>query len=374
MTFQDKLTVEHVEGGEAFDLFTTFGSTVDMTQPSSASFELGEELTYPSILEKLEFGATYATFLNDRPLIRGRLEAREVSDDAGGGAATRFTIRTKLTDAHYASAPPNLKAKNISIKELVLRLYEELGYTESDFIFEADVARNVMTGKERGGGPPPPNFAALREDQWKINPPETVFQVADKHLRRFGLMHWDGPDGRIVVGYPDDEQEPRYSIRRITGPEGAYNNVLSLQLHQDMSDVPTHVGVFATAQAAGFAKARFIGTAEQEDLREAGFNRPVIILAGDLKSNEAAEDAAKRELASRIRGLGSLEAKFDYLSFPDIEGPVNFSVNSVVDVVSDAIGIASGAYLITAFDLSRSPSDGDSATIKMVKRGLWRIR
>lgn len=369
--FRDKLTVEHETDGSSFDLFSTFSATCDMAQPSTANFELGEELTFPSILEKIEFGARYAVFLNDRPLLRGRLQARNVADDAGAGAVTRFTIRTILTDAYFASALPNIKAKNISLKEFLVRLFEPLGYTEDDFIFAGDVARDVMTGKARGGGDPSPDFEKLREDQFKINPPETVFAVADKHARRFGLMIWDGPDGRIVVGKPEDELEPRYWVRRLNPPAGSYNNVTSLELSQDMSDVPTHVGVFSVAQAPGFAKARFIGVAEQDELRDAGFERPVIVTAGEIKSNAQAEAMARRELAARVRGMGSLEATFDYLSYPDEDGPTNFALNTVADVVSDAIGIASGAYLISGIQLDRSPGNGDSATIRMVKRGLW---
>ena len=102
------------------DNFTSFEINTDITSPSEASFELGDDRTFNTIGNVFDPGTNYQVFINDRPRMRGRVEANDIPFDAGAGAVVRFTVRTKLADAQYASARQSTKVKNVTIKDFIL--------------------------------------------------------------------------------------------------------------------------------------------------------------------------------------------------------------------------------------------------------------
>lgn len=372
----DDLRVE-ADGVGAFDRFTTFSVTNDMTAPSEAALECGDDRTFKALEDFISLGRKYSVFLNNRQMLTGRVEVNDIPNDANGGASVRFTVRTKLADAMFATARADAKVHNVSLKEWILALYKPLGYTEADFVFRADVSRDLITGKStRGGKTNLPDPETIKEDAAKVQPPEPIFQAVDRHLRRFGLMHWDAPDGRIVVGAPDDEQEPLYRFRLFTGPAAQQNNVLSLGHGINFSDVPSGVVVAGSgAKAAeGFIRAKVIEQAIDADVTNAGFIRPVTILAEQVRSSSLARAAAQRELSARSMRKNTFDTTADGLSHWDGSGLINYAPDTVGEVFSDAVGGSMGAYYLHRTQVSRDPTEGDKAMITMVKKGIWRLQ
>jgi prophage tail gpP-like protein len=371
----DTVRVE-ADGVGSFDKFTTFQISNDLTSPSEAAFEVGDDLTYPQLSDFVALGKKYRVFVNSRLSLTGRIEINNIPTDAQGGASVRFTVRTKLADALFASARADAKVKNVTLKQWLLELYAPLGYVESDFVFKANVARNLITGKStksNQGALPDPD--TIKEEQAKVQPPEAIFAAADRHLRRFGLMHWDSPDGKIVVSAPDDEQEPLYHFRCFRGPSGAQNNVLSITHGIDFSEIPSGITVAGSGAKAseGFVRAKVIAQRIDADVTSAGFVRPVTILAQQVRTTSLAQAAAARELSARSQRKNTFDVAADGLSHWDGSGLINYAPDTVADVVSDTVGGALGLYYVHRTSLTRSPQDGDRSQITVLKQGIWRL-
>jgi hypothetical protein len=225
--YPDTVRVE-AEGIGSFDRFTSLAISYDLTAPSEAAFEVGDDGSWKELKDYIKPGTKYRVYVNNALKLTGKAILNDVPIDERG-SVVRFSVRTKLADAMYASADPKTRVSGTSVKDFVLALYAPLGFGPGDFVFDADVSRNLLTGVARTGAKPPPEFESMLENKAKVQPPESIYAAADKHLRRFGLMHWDSPDGKIVVGAPDDEQmrlleQPAVSAirsRLVRAPVGA---------------------------------------------------------------------------------------------------------------------------------------------------------
>jgi hypothetical protein len=76
--------------------------------------------------------------------LTGKVLMDDVPADATGGAAVRFTVRSRLGEAWFASADPRVRVKGATIKDYLLQLYRPLGFGEADFVFDQDAVRDVM--------------------------------------------------------------------------------------------------------------------------------------------------------------------------------------------------------------------------------------
>jgi prophage tail gpP-like protein len=370
---RDTVSIQSVDGDYEIDQFTGVRITNDLTQPSEVSVELGDDATWPSFQDTIKIGHQYKVFVNGRLRLTGRLEQRDVPTDSMAATTTRFTIRTKLADASYASADSFTRVKNTSIKDFILMLYHPLGFTEDDFIFSADTARDLLTGRTTASGTTRVDLDPIKIDSAKVSPPETVFSAADRHLRRHGLMHWDSPDGRIVIGAPDDAHDPLYFLRYSRSGDVRANNVLMATRSQDVSGIPSAVVVYGVNGTRGGAKKRVVAMTKNDTVYEAGIYRPIVVQDDGIKTQALAERAAARELSARSKAEDNIVAEMDGLSYWDGVGSIPWGTDTVCSVDSDVANISRGAYYIHRVVLSRTVMDGDKTNITALKRGIWKL-
>lgn len=356
--------------------FTSFTITNDITAPSEASFEMGNDGTFASMQQFTAPGVVYTVFINGLKRLTGRVEFQDSPMNASQGAVIRFTIKTLLSDANFASARQGTNFKNVSILDYMLELYAQLGYTIDDFIFDNPAeARDQMTGRPttNQGFPQRVDITTHKVGEARVKPPETIYTAVDRQLRRHGLMHWDSPEGKIVVSAPNDTQEPIYYIRCKRGFEGRNNNVLSITRTLDFSGIPTVLGVFGVGGKRGFAKSRVSSVVVDQDVIDAGFNRPVTILAEGIKKQGIADRAAHRELAARSKNKDSFICQIDGLSWWDGDQNIPFGYDTVADVQADTAGGLLGSYYVHRVSMSRSAADGDLTNITVLKAGIWNL-
>src|SRR5690606_15209716 len=105
--------------------------------------------------------------------------------------------------------------------------------------------------------------------------PETIFQASDRHLKRHSLRRWDAPDGKIVIGVPDDQQRPSYSFRMYGDSRRNQNNFISASRSKDWSGVPGFLYVAGTGGKKEWTKSKTRGFAVNQAILDAGFYRPV---------------------------------------------------------------------------------------------------
>lgn len=354
-----------------FEGWTSFTLRNGITQPAEASFELGDETGWERLNTLCTLGAQFCVVVNDRSRLVGRVEALSSPSDARQGTVQSFVVRTKLSDAAYSSAPHGLHLKGASIKAFVLACYAGIGLREGDFDFRGDVSRDLMTGKGSRGQRPPKPLDPLTDEQAKVNPPETIYAAVDRHLRRHGLLHWDGPDGRIIVAAPDDQQEAMGSLCCYRQPYGQLNNVLSIDRQQDVSEAPTVLGVFGVGGGKVFAKSKVSSVLYNQDLIDRGFRRTVVIVDEGLKTKGIAAGRATREFATRNRGLDRLSISVDGLSYREGSERFPWSPDTVFDVTAAQLGGAIGNYYVEDVELTRSASQSDITRLSLVREGVW---
>jgi prophage tail gpP-like protein len=369
----DQILVASVDSDHAFDRFSALELTNSLVQPSEASFEVGDVASYNALQSLIRLGVQMRVLVNSRPRLTGRIEFNDQAGDAQKGSELRFVVRTKLTDAFVAACDPRIAVKGLSLKQFVLACYATVGVTEEQFIFDPATARNLITGKPSGGGAAPADLDTIQLEQAKIRPPETVFAAVDRHLRRFGLMHWDAPDGKIIVGTPDDTQDPVHSfIERYTG-DTMQNNVLSARRVQDVGQAPTLMGVYGQAGGREFTRAKISALEANETLVDAGFNRPVVMMDEQLKSQAIADRRVRREMAQRSRGLDGIEVTTDGLSHLIGSGSdrANFSPETVFACDIERLGGRIGAWVAETVKMREGASVGHTTSLTLVRRGVW---
>ncbi len=368
----DTVRIESETGG-SFDIFNSLSISNDLLAPSEAAFEVGDDGTWAELEDLTNLGSLFKVFVNDRLRLTGRVELNDIPVDPSSGAVTRFSVRTKMADAMYASANPNVKVKSTSIKDFILYLWAPLGITEQDFQWYADVSRDLMTGVSSDGSKSPVALEDIQEEQAKVNPPETIFAATDRHLKRHGLMIWDAPDGKVVVGYPEDRQRPTYQFRMFGDSRRNQNNVLSATRAKDWSGVPGLLYVAGTGGKQEWTKAKVRGYASNEDINNAGFYRPVLIINEGMKTDELAQRMANSEMTKRSMRLDTWTIKVDGLSYWNGSERVQYAPDTVAEVHSTVAGGPNGAYLVHRVQMSRNPSEGDTTELTMLKRGIWRL-
>lgn len=370
---QDVVLVEAVSanGKTTFDRFTSFSLTNSITAPSEASFEVGDDGTFASLLELTALGAEFRVMVNSRPRLTGRVEMRDADGDAQKSSNLRFVVRTKLTDAFVAVCDPRIRVANRSIKDFVLEAYATIGVGEDQFVFEADVARDLITGKKTKGGRTPPDLEPIQEKQAKARVPETIFSAVDRHLKRHGFMHWDAPDGRIIVGTPDDTQNPLYSfVERRTGNTDA-NNLLKCRESQNVGQTPAVLTVLGVGGGQKFTKTKVSATEGNQTLADGGFQRPMVVLDEGIKTQERAQRRARREMAQRERSLKCYELLVDGLSYRDQGGLIPYAPDTVATLDVERLGGKLGALYVESVTLNQSDSIADQTSLKLVPRGVW---
>lgn len=370
---RDQIRVTVVAGEKMFDRFTAVELTNSLLMPSEASFEVGDTASWLSLQALVKLGTIMRVTVNQRPRLTGRIEYRDSVGDAGRAAQLRFVVRTKLTDAFVASCDPRINVKGLSIKQFVLACYRTIGVTEEQFIFDPSTARDLLTGKASRGARAPEDIEAIQQDAAKINPPETVFAAVDRHLRRHRMMHWDAPDGRIIVGKPDDTQEPIHNFVERISSDTWRNNVLSIRRVEDVGQTPTLLGVYGQTAGREFTKAKVSAIEANQTLVDAQFNRPVVIIDRQLKSRAIADARVRREMAQRSRSLDSLEVMVDGLSHPVGSGSdtAPYAPDTVFGVECERLGGKIGAFHAEATILRESAGQAHSSTIRLVPKGTW---
>lgn len=375
---RDTVLIESAQGGGfsiVVDRATQYEVTTDLTAPSSARFELGDDGTWSVIRDALGIGAKFVVSVNDQPRIVGRLLTRNLAATPDAGATVQVVIRTKLADAMFTSVDPKIGVENTTLKAVILAAFKRLGLTEADFIFKTDVARDLITGRAKGGGAPAPDLAAMQLQEARPHPPESVWSFVERHCSRFHLMLWDAPDGRIVVGAPDDQQDPTYYMTAHRGFAARTNNLLSAQKTEDYENVPAQLWVYGVGGGKDQSKARIKFLASDPVLAavDPTLDRTAMVIDEAITTQIQAEARARRELMKRRLMSDSWVLETDGLSYWTGSERVPYGVDTVANVQVDVAGGANGAYLIYQNKWSGSADRDHTTTLTACGRGIWAL-
>lgn len=362
----------------SFDQYESIELTHDLNEVASCTMTFGDDSTWNAVQDVIAPGEPISVVCNGVMLFAGRFEANSAPQNARESTKVKITARTRLSDARIASAQVGLSFKNTSIKAFILKLFAPLGYTESDFAFDAAAARDVVTGK-KSGAKDLVDLDKPKADQLKVQPPETVWETALRVLKWQHLMIWDNADGRIVVGKPDDTQSPIYTFVSLVGSGSDANNVIDIVPSVDWSEQPGEVWVFGATHKQDIRKAKNKGVAVDQDVvstaaRTGQFNRIVTIPSDGSKHGQDAQAQAQREMASRSKRKQAWEVTYDGWTFFDGSArSTNFWINTVAAVISDAHRNMNGPYLVSKTSRSFNCEGHASARMNLIAKGLYDV-
>jgi prophage tail gpP-like protein len=189
---------------------------------------------------------------------------------------------------------------------------------------------------------------------------ETIWEFIDRHCKRFGILAWMDPQGRLILSAPDYEQAPLYHLRRNLSPGTAPNNILSGGFTEDIGSQPSSVTVYGRSRGHDETRTPFVAVVEQESF----FHRPLVVHDNAVRSVEEARRRGLRELHQRAQEKFVLEYEVrDHGN----DGYV-YAVDSIFDVQDEAIGVA-GSYYCTSRTFTKSRTEGTKTRLRLVPKG-----
>lgn len=372
---QDTVRVETDAG--SFDRFEAVTIKHSLVAPSEATFELGDDGAYSDLESVTQPGTNWRVYVNNRLQMTGRSEVDEWDGDADSGVKVKLTVRTKLSDAFFRSADPDARVSNTSVKDFILKLYEPLGYVESDFLFNAEAARDIITGKSTAGDVPA-DLEPIQIQQAKVQVGETIFDAAERTLHRHHLMQWDTPDGKICIGAPNDEQDPLYYFRVLRGAGSVANNLKRFKRIRDWSEVPAEVWVYGAGAGLKAHKSPFRAVGINDDVKAIAdttehFKRTVIVSKPSLKTSELALAQATRDISAMSRRKNAWELLTDGWSYWTGDESIPFAINAVVRLDVAIAGGPSGNFLVHETENRFTNEQGFESQLKVVGKGIWKL-
>lgn len=420
----DFVSIESVLEGDlsiVLDRTTQYEIGLSCRQPSVARFEVGDERTWGVFEEVMGIGSKFSVSVNGVPRVTGRLLTRNMPLSPDSGATVQLMVRTVLADAAFTCCTLGIDVTDVTLDTLILKAFERLGVTRDDFIFKADLARDALTGRRSGQPsaaaslrariarlesqqfpandeaakhvigqkrvlqeqlsgaetrPVVPDLEEIQVAQAKVQAGETIYGFVERHLLRHGLMMWDAPDGKIVIGHPDDSQDPLYIMSAQSGPESVANNILSCTRTEDYEQVPASIWVYGKklSDKKGYAAKGAIKANERDPLLgslDPGLDRLLIVLDEGITTQELAAARARRELLNRSMSKDAWSIETDGLSYWTGSKSVEYGIDTVADVRVDIAGRRDGPYLIHEL-VMRGDADGShTTTMTGIGRGIW---
>lgn len=371
----DSITITR-DDGRGFELFTSLSVRTSIARPSEASFELGDSGSWDDMAAFVSIGSQHTIAVNGRERVTGRVQILGSPLSAPQASVLRFVVRTKLADIEFAAADSKVRVKGVSIRQMVEAVLAPAGILAADIEYRADAAREVMTGRSTKGAREPKDLTPLTEQQAAVQPGETIKAFLDRHLRRHGLMIWDGPDGKVVVSEPDDDQESIYVFRCLRDNEGQFNNFLGSERTHDITGVPTSVTAYGNTGGADFRQSKISARKVNDELTALGFWRPALIIDKGMKTTELAQRTVAREYSERVRRQDFVPIQADGLGFADgttHEERIPYSHDTCADLILGTAGGSIGKYYVEEVTLTRDARSADQAQLICVAAGTWAL-
>lgn len=380
---RDTVTLATESGQNAsilVDRATQYEICTSLLSPSIARFELGDESTWQDLRPLIDIGSRMIVSVNGWSRIKGRLLTRNLAVTAPSGATVQVQVRTLLADAMFTVVDTKIGVKNVTLEDLIVAAFSRTidgktnGITKADFVFEANVVRDVLTGRS-SAKVAAPEVHTLREEEARPHAGETVYAFVDRHLSRFGLLMWDAPDGRIIIGKPDDTQNPIYRMTARKGAASRGNNLLSATKVEDFEEVPRELWVFGVGGGKDLPKSRvkFVQLDTTLAAVDPILHRAAIVVDESIHTQAQAEARARREMMRRSLQKDSWTLETDGFAYWSGSESYPYIIDAVADVQVDVAGGASGAYLIYEHAMRGNAQEGHKSSLVAAARGIWQL-
>lgn len=317
-------------------------------------------------------GATTRLFIQTggvrRLQMTGKIETVETHTDRAGGSVIILEGQDHLGPLVNGDALPSIGGKNPSFRDVIFQQLAPYGFGSASVVVDGDASRALLTGKPAAGTTLSKDAPIVLEDlkleKAHAQSGETVFSFLERHARRFGLLVWGTPDGKIVFGRPNYEQKPLYSFLCRVGPAGTSNNVEVLARKTSVMHRPSEIHVYGHSASRDFALSDVHEIVYDDYVRSCGIYSPLVIHDNNAKTKEQARQRALYEMGVR-RQHGDV-CSFKMMGHQAEDGAI-YSIDTIGDVQWDAGGVHEARYVISR-TFTRSKGTGTHTQVELVPK------
>lgn len=332
-------TLTLADTGTVVDVFDRYDIILDMTRPGSpwsftlwrsnggadGSGEGARELPatsrrtgWEALLDEAKEGGQVVFAIDGAPQLNGRITNLNIVGTRQGGEAVVLSGRDLAGLAMDGEADPRLTLRNRPLEECLRELFNRVGI-QAVVLVTADAEREVRT-RARGrpgarGATSVSSHRHKRVDLSHARPDETVWQVAESIIRKFGLMMWVAPntDGpfqmSVVVDVPayDSEVLFRFVRREQDGVLTPESNIIEREFAHSIDGVPTFVYAAGRAERGDQLPARHFVAYQNEDLARFPIiskplpPQPRFLHSARARNPETARQEAMQAAADKMR-------------------------------------------------------------------------
>lgn len=190
----------------------------------------------------------------------------------------------------------------------------------------------------------PVEVEQIRIRDARPRPGESVWAFIERHARRFGLMLWADPDGRIVVSSPNYQSPVRGFLRRTRrSSDTEPNNILAGGVRINGADRFGEVRVYGRARGRDVSRSRIYATASDPNVP---FTRLHVMHDASIRDQDEADRLAQRTLAHGAARTRTFDYTVQGHAYRTREGPIYYAPDTVLHVYDDVAGIDEDLYVV----------------------------
>lgn len=333
---------------------------------------------YPELLRK----GTLVTIFVDEKNQGGYLITRvRTTIGKGGGVVYDITCKTPLCTPYEGSVDPDLQIStqtDTPVVEVVLKALAPYGFDRISG--DGAAAASALTGKGIKGANAPIPVSVLKQSEAHAQEGETAYQFAARIFSRLAVCLRMAPDGQLLLGAPDYDQQASYALVQDPSRETAGDYFTGDIVIEDTNDGQfsecrvrgqrdESAGSTQTARPDVTVKATDINKYYPAYLGEQAGYKPKIL------RDKNARDVNRCKVVAQL-ALG-LPAKDAYTITGEVDGfkaktGALWQVNTTVDVFIDADGIREKMWILER-TFTQDKSGGQRTKIKLLRLGTLRL-
>jgi hypothetical protein len=172
---------------------------------------------------RLAKGSSVDVRINDLAQGRFLIQTRETSIDREDGVVMRVQCQTPLVTVMQGSVNPDLSLRgqtDVPVSKVILDAFAPYTPPLGDFwAIATDASSHVdaITGKRRDGKKQAIDVETLKHQEAHAQDGESAYRFASRIFTRLGVCLRMHQDGTLLVGSPDYEQAPLYTVHQTFG-------------------------------------------------------------------------------------------------------------------------------------------------------------
>lgn len=372
----DQDAIQIVIGGVSYQDWLEVDIDSDIFMPADA-WSLTSSMPSADMLVNFREGTKCDVYVGGDRQLSGFID-----DCVASGTRTEERLRLSGRDKGgylLDSEADALKVSRLTVNQLIDKLLKP-SFGIKQIISSNDANRKNLIGKADKKGVRAAQKAIAEgntpRQSMKIDPGQKIATILDEQTQKLGLAWWMTAAGDLFVGKPNYSQETAYSF--CSYPPGdrnaSLNNIEQWSMARSLTGryseiqvngmgLPSKKDAYDTAQTAP----KFKGTATDQDLKDRGIDRKMIVRDCDALSQKEVQHRADMEMG-RAR-LAAQTISITVSGFRDPDSSRLYTIDTLASVKIPAAGV-DGVYYLTQRRF-REDRGKRRTEIKLVPKGVW---